>query len=143
MQRSERTIIALVLAGVLVLAIGGSALAGGKGGNRGTLTLVLMSEPTLAESTTSVEPHYGDEITFEVSTTATDQPFVNVRCYQGDAFVYDGWAGFYQGAWGGQTFTLSSGVWTGGEADCTARLVMWGSNGRERTLATMDFNVAA
>src|SRR3990172_8955465 len=144
MKTSGRTTIAFVMAAVLVLGIAGSALASGKGGGgRGTLTLVLMSEPTLAESTSSVEPHYGDDITFEVSTTATDQPFVNVRCYQGTAFVYDGWAGFYPGAWGGQTFPLSSMYWTGGEADCTARLVMWGSNGRERTLATMDFNVAA
>jgi hypothetical protein len=88
-------------------------------------------------------PHYGDQITFEVSTTATDHPYVNVRCYQGSAFVYDGWVGFFEGAWFGQTFTLSSSYWTGGEADCNARLVMWGKNGRQRTLASMDFHVEA
>ena len=147
MKTSGRTTIAFVMAAVLVLGIAGSAVAGGKGGGgRGTLSLVVLSDPALTvvtEPVTPVAPHYGDDITFEVSTTATDQPFVNVRCYQGDAFVYDGWAGFYQGAWGGQTFTLSSMYWTGGEADCTARLVMWGSNGRERTLSTMDFHVEA
>ena len=133
----------LLLVAALVLGATGSALAGGKGGgNRGSLTLVVLSNETLAGAA-STEPHYGDDITFEVSTTATDQPFVNVRCYQGLAFVYDGWAGFYPGAWGGQTFTLSSAYWSGGEASCTARLVMFGPNGRERTLTSMDFHVLA
>jgi len=148
MRTSDRASIAVAVAALLVVAIAGSALgAGGKGGgSRGSLTLVVLPSETVAASTdsgTSVMPRYGDEITFEVSTTSTDEPFVNVRCYQGDAFVYDGWAGFFAWAWGGQTFTLTSPKWQGGEADCTARLVMWARNGRERTLASMDFGVLA
>jgi hypothetical protein len=143
MRTSARTTITLVLIWALMLGAAGSALAGGNGGSKGTLKLIVLSDPPLTDSSTSAVPHYGDEITFEVSTTATDQPFVNVRCYQGDAFVYDGWAGFFEGARFGQTFTLSSTYWVGGEAGCNARLVMWGSNGRERTLATTSFYVEA
>jgi len=87
-------------------------------------------------------PNWGDEITFDVSTTA-DKPYVNVRCYQGTAFVYDAWVGYYAGAWFGQTFTLSSSYWLGGAADCTARLVTWSKNGREQTLNTLTVPVAA
>ena len=147
MRTSNRASIAVAVAALLVVAIAGSALAGGGkgGGSRGSLTLVVLPDETTAstDSGTSVVPHYGGEITFEVSTSATDHPYVNVRCYQGEAFVYDGWAGFFNGAWGGQTFTLSSMYWTGGAAECDARLVMFGNNGRERTLTSMSFHVDA
>ena len=133
---------ALLLVAVLVapaLAAGGNK--GGQGGS--TLTLVVLGDPTLAGSTAADPPHRGDAITFEVSTTATDQPFVNVQCHQGGAFVYDAWEGFYPAAWSDQIFTLSSNSWQSGAADCSARLVMWGRNGRQRTLTTMDFHVEA
>ena len=61
----------------------------------------------------------------------------------GDGIVYDGWAAFYDGAWFGRNFTLSSSYWQGGEADCTARLVTWSRNGREQPLATTGFRVDA
>jgi hypothetical protein len=88
----------------------------------------------------TVQPSYGSDITFNVTTTETDQPYVNVRCYQGTAFVYDGW-GFFAG--GAQpAFTLSSMYWTGGAADCTARLLYFDKQGRQRTLASLDFQVS-
>jgi hypothetical protein len=133
--------IVLVMATILAVVATGAALAasGGKGGGGGKsgsgLTLVPLN------STDGV-PHWGQDITFELSTSAAE-PSVNVRCYQGAAFAYDGWAAFWAGAWFGQTLTLSSQAWPGGEADCTARLVTFGSNGRERTLATMSFHVYA
>ena len=121
------------------LAAAGSAVAGGKGGKGGpNLRLVILSEPSATEGVA----HQGDEVTFRFSTTATEA-FVNLRCYQGQAFVFDGWAGFFPGAWFGQTFTLASTYWADGEADCTARLVSYGSHGRERTLGTMGFHVEA
>lgn len=126
---------------MLAVVVTGAALAapGGKGGgpNKSGSGLKLV----LLNSTDGV-PHWGQEITFELTTSAAE-PSVNVRCYQGDAFVYDGWAAFWAGAWFGQTFILSSQAWPGGDADCKARLVTFGSNGRERTLATMDFHVYA
>jgi len=141
MRRSARTTIMLVMVSTLLLAAAGSAVAGGKGAGKGggpNLRLVILSEPSATEGVA----HQGDEVTFRFSTTATE-PFVNLRCYQGQAFVFDGWAGFFPGAWFGQTFTLASTYWADGEADCTARLVSYGSNGRERTLGTMGFHVEA
>jgi len=87
-------------------------------------------------------PNVGEQVTFDI-TTAAAQPFVNVRCYQGDAFVYDAWAGFFDGAWFGQTFTLSSTYWQSGDADCRARLIKYGRNGREHVLAHLPFRVFA
>jgi len=121
---------------------GGSTSQGGKGGggNKGgggsssSLGLVLLNS-------SDGLPHHGQDVTFDVSTTATDNPYVNVRCYQGSAFVYDAWAGFYTGAWFGQTFTLDSLYWDGGAADCVARLVAWSKNGNEQTLTSLDFHV--
>ena len=95
----------------------------------------------MLDSTDQV-PNWAEDVTFDVTTNA-DQPFVNLRCAQGDALVYDGWAGFYPGAWFGQTFTLSSAYWSGGDADCNARLVKFGRNGRERVLAKLPFHVYA
>jgi hypothetical protein len=95
----------------------------------------------LLDSTDTV-PNWGEQVTFDVTSSAP-QPFVNVRCYQNEAFVYDAWAGFYDGAWFGQTFTLSSLTWTSGDADCKARLVKFGRNGRERVLAKLPFHVYA
>lgn len=132
---AEATLVTALIFGL----IAGSTLAA-KGGNaRGSdsssLALVLL------DSTDGVA-HHGQRVTFDVSSTA-DKPYVNVRCYQDGAFVYDAWAGFYAGAWFGQEFTLSSMSWVSGQADCTARLVVWGKNGRERTLGTLGFHVAA
>jgi len=117
------------------------AAKGGNGANKtsggrsaSTFSLVLLDS-------TDGAAHYGQDVTFNVSTSATDNPYVNVRCYQDGAFVYDAWAGFYDAAWFGQTFTLASSSWTSGAADCDARLVMWAKNGRERTLDEMTFHV--
>lgn len=140
MRGRTRLTIVLVMATMLaVLATGGALAAGGKAGGANksgsSLTLVLLN------STDGV-PHWGQQVTFELTTNAAE-PSVNVRCYQGDAFVYDSWAGFFDGAWFGQSFTLSSQSWQGGDADCKARLVTFGSNGRERTRATTSFHVYA
>ena len=142
-RRGRRFLGAATEAGLITLLmfglIAGTALAapGGKGGgtNGSSLGLVII------DSTDGVA-HHGGRVTFDVSTTATDKPYVNVRCYQQGVLVYDGWAGFFIGAWFGQEFTLASTMWSSGAADCEARLVMWGKNGRERTLMTMGFAVA-
>ncbi len=123
-----------LISALVVGLIAGTAFAA-RGG--GSLALVMV-----ADANANGVPNYTESVTFDVSSTA-DKPYVNVRCYQGTAFVYDAWAGFYAGAWFGQTFTLSSTYWTGGAADCVARLVTWSKNGRERTLATMGFAVGA
>jgi hypothetical protein len=128
---------ALVALLVVGLVAGTAFAAKGGNGNGGSLALVMVED-----ANANGLPNYTETVTFDVSSTA-DKPYVNVRCYQGTAFVYDAWAGYYEGAWFGQTFTLSSNSWTSGAADCTARLVTWSRNGRERTLATMGFVVDA
>lgn len=132
---------ALLITGLIFGLIAGTTLAakgGAGGGAKGSLSLVMV-EDTNANGL----PNYSDTVTFDVATTATDTPNVNVRCYVGDALAYDGWAGFYAWAWGSRTFTMSSSFWSGGAADCVARLVMFGKNGRERTLAQLPFHVDA
>ena len=123
----------------LALVIVPSALAGkgkpGGGTSSGSgLRLVLLDGAT--------EARYGGRVTFEFSTSA-EKPYVNLRCYQGTTHVYDAWVGYYAGAWFARDFTLSGAYWTGGEADCTARLVMFARNGAERTLSSLAFRVAA
>jgi hypothetical protein len=131
----------IVLVAALALA---PAARGGKpvepprgGGTSSSLTLVLLN------STDGI-PHWGQKVTFNVSTTATTKPLVKLQCFQGGVRVYTGSAGFYPGypwPWA-QTFTLASGAWTGGAASCTASLYYY--NGRRYiTLKTLSFSVAA
>jgi hypothetical protein len=124
---AEAGLITLLVFGL----IAGTTLAAKGGRDAGSLSLVVLAPPDV---------NYGEDVTFDVSTSASN-PYVNVRCYQGSAFVYDSWAGFYPGAWFGQTFTLSGPSWSAGAADCTARLVSFAKNGRERTLSSMQFGV--
>ena len=102
-----------------------------------SIVLVLLN----ATTTTAVSgPRYGDQVTFNVSTDETAYPYVNVKCYQDGVLVGEGWAGFFYGALGDQTFTLSSPRWSGGAADCTAWLTMY-SNGKWRQLTSTSFHV--
>ena len=137
MALAEASLIALMVVGL----IAGTAFAGktsrppSGGGSSMTWNMVTDADSSGALT-------HGDTITFVLSTSAT-KPYVNVRCYQGTDFVYDAWAGYYAGAWFEKTFTLSSSSWTGGAADCVARLVTWSKNGREQTQATMSVAVGS
>ena len=51
---------------------------------------------------------HNGRVTFNVSTTATDRPFVGLRCWQGTNFVYDGYVGYFPGAMFDPWFTLDS-----------------------------------
>jgi len=110
--------------------------SGGKGhvqSSNSSLSLVLLNS-------TDGLPHWGQQVTFTVSTTATAYPYVNLKCYQSGNLVAEGWAGFFQGALGDRTFGLYSPQWTGGAADCTAYLDM-DSNGKWQQLASTSFHV--
>ena len=104
------------------------------------MTLVLVSS-----SSTDGYVHHGDTITWKVSTTATAQPHVSVSCSQNGAVVYTTQTGYYAGypwPWT-QDMTMSSGAWTSGAADCSARLYSLSNNGSSTTLATSSFHVDA
>lgn len=87
-------------------------------------------------------PNWNDQVTFDVVTTATDQPWVRLDCYQGGAWVSTSSAGFFPAYPWPAIFTLESGGWMSGPADCTAALYMVTSNGRARTLSILSLSVA-
>ena len=136
-------IAAIVLLG-LVLVLAPAALAGkGGNGNRpsgggGTSSLRLVAlDPDDGGA------NYGEQVTFELSTTAS-QPQVSALCYQNGTLVYSASAGFWDGypwPWA-RNFTLQSNSWTGGAADCTATLEYWDGR-RFRSLASLSFHVLA
>jgi hypothetical protein len=118
---------------------GGGGKPGGGGGGTGTVSVVLLN------STDGV-PHYGQQVTFAVSTTATSYPYVTLKCYQGGSLVYQASKGIFPTSLG-QNFTLGpTPNWQGGDADCTATLENWDSyskNGSITALASTSFHVYA
>jgi hypothetical protein len=133
---------AAILASVFALTVAGTASAGNsKGGTTSTSTISLAT-PATAAATTAGWPKFGDLVRFNVATTATTSPFVNLNCYQGGTLVAQGWAGYFNGALGTGDFGLYSPMWTGGAANCTASLDMFTSKGW-KVLATTSFDVSA
>lgn len=133
---------ALVLVPTALAGKGGGKPGGGGGGTGtsggGTIALVLLNS-------TDGLPHYGQKVTFAVSTTATTQPWVVAKCYQNGTLVYQQANGIFSTSLG-QIFTLGpTPAWSGGAADCTAYLQDWTgySKGKIVTLATLNFHVYA
>jgi hypothetical protein len=135
----RRTTVTLAVAAVALFVAAGAALAG-KPSSSLSLVVLPLGAPAGSSTTGAAAASYGGQITFDVSTNETAQPYVNVRCYQGGVFVYDNWGSFANGSQ--PSFTLSSNYWTGGAAACTARLVSWDKQGRQQDLATTSFQVA-
>ncbi len=133
----KRLAILALIATFAFLTLGGDQALAARGGGKGTdgsLSLVLL------DSTDGL-PHYGQHVTFNVSTTATDSPYVNLKCYQDGAFVGEAWRGFFPGSLSGQTFTLGgSTLWQSGAADCTAYLDEYTRHGWLQ-LASTSFHV--
>jgi len=126
------------------LAFAGAAFAGKTSGSSsiaGPYLVAASSTGSQLTATSTSTPHYLDTITFSVSTTATNQPFVNLVCYQGGALALNSWDAYF-GPLSGQTFVLGSGMWAGGAADCTAYLGMDTSN-KYKVLASTSFHVDA
>ncbi|HET9287995.1 MAG TPA: hypothetical protein VFO26_10580 [Gaiella sp.] len=83
-------------------------------------------------------------MTFTVSTTATDRPYVSLNCYQNGVWVYSDSAGFFPDYPWSQNFTLATlSTWTSGTGDCTATLYTTKDGRRSTTLATLGFHVYA
>lgn len=120
-----------LIAGTTLAAKGGGAGKPSRGG--GTIALVVL------DGTDAVANHT-ERVAFEVSTTATDRPFVGVRCWQGTAFVLDGYTGYFPTYMFEPWVSLDSSYWTAGEpASCTARLFYYDRRGNQKVLATVDF----
>jgi len=124
------------------LATLGKPSGGGGGGKRGgggatttgggTIDLVLLNS-------TDGLPHVRQDVTFNVSTTATVAPFVTLRCYQNGTLVLKSSNGMFVTSLD-QIFTLASNSWLSGAADCDATLENWDSGGVV-ALASMSFHV--
>jgi hypothetical protein len=97
---------------------GGKHGGGGTTGGSGTITLAALVTDVNGNGT----PNWSDVITFNIATSATTQPWVHLTCAQSGTMVAQGWDGYFEGALGGRNFGLSSPSWSGGAADCTARL---------------------
>jgi hypothetical protein len=134
---------ALVLALVLVPAALAAKGHGG-GGSTGTGSgSSSITGPVMVTDTGSPGLSFGDMVTFNVSTSATSQPYVNVLCYQNGVLVMNSWNGFFDQALNPtRNFGLYSPSWQSGAADCTAWLDMSGRRGMTQ-LASTSFHVDA
>jgi hypothetical protein len=122
---AEGALISVLAVGLMAgtaLAAKPAAGAGGHhgGGTGGTGTIALA--PLVTDVNGNGTPNYGDVVTFNISTTATTQPWVNLVCSQNGVVVAQGWDGFFAGSISGTSFGLYSPQWTGGAADCVAYL---------------------
>lgn len=137
---TEASLLTLLVFGLMtgsaLAASGGGNGGGGKGGGKAsdaTITLyVLDGTDALANHT--------ERVAFNVSTSATDRPFVGVRCWQGTTWVLDAYTGYFPSYMFEPWVTLDSSYWTHGQvADCTARLFYFDKRGNQKVLATVDF----
>ena len=121
-------------------AKGGGKGGGKPGGTSGSSTLTLVMS---ADTNKDGLPNWGDTVTFNVSTTETTEPTVELLCSQSGVAVYGATAGFYDSyPWPWTKYmTLSSTAWQGGAAECTATLFPLGA--RSVVLATVKFNAGS
>jgi uncharacterized membrane protein YeaQ/YmgE (transglycosylase-associated protein family) len=135
----EGSLLAMIVVGLLA----GAAFASGGPTKSSTSTISMVVVGTSgATGAATVQATYGGTITFDVATTATAYPFVNLKCYQNGVLVAQGWAGFFAGALGDEMFGLYSPQWTSGAADCTANLDMK-VNTKWKVLASTSFHVSS
>jgi hypothetical protein len=126
--------------------VAGTAFAA-KGGNAGTKggasNGASLSGPVMVyDANGNGLPNYMDNITFTVSTTAS-QPQVGLRCYQGTTFVEDAYVAYFDSWLSPKYFQLGSSYWDPAlAASCTARLFYYNKRGVEQVQATLTFDVA-
>ncbi len=113
------------------------AAIGGKQSGSSSLSLMMVND-----NNRNGLPNYRDTITFNVITTQTDYPYVNVVCYQNSKLVYSASAGFYNSyPWPGtRNIPLYSPNWTSGGADCTATL--YNASQPKKPYVNLDFYVS-
>ena len=146
MQTRTALRIALGVVGVIALTLVPAAFAGkgggkpGGGGTTGGGTITLA--PLVYDANSNGLPNVKDTVMFYVSTTATTEPYVDLQCFQNGRLVAEGWRGYFDGALDTRNFTLFSGTWGSGAADCIAYLMKSTSRGMER-LASTSFHVDA
>lgn len=133
----EGALIATLVVGVMA----GTTFAAKPGGQ--TTTTTFTGPWMVYDANGNQSPNYMDSITFDVSTTATSQPQVGLRCYQGSTFVEDAYVSYFDSWLSPTYFTLGSSYWNPAlDASCTARLFYYDKRAREHVLGTLTFPVA-
>ena len=142
---AEGSLIALLVVGLMAGSVfaakggGGGKPSGGGTTSGGTLTGPVM----VADADVDGAVSHLDDISFNVSTSATAYPQVGLRCWQGTNWVYDAYVGYWATYQWDRFFRLESNYWNAGlAANCTARLFYNDSRGRQVVLSTLDFGVA-
>ncbi len=136
----------LIVGAMLVVSASSAAPSGGS-----SLQLVVLGQASVAGAAPSNQAHYGNQVTFNIKTSASE-PWVSVVCSQNGRNVYGQYWGFWSGysvdaitnamAAGG-VFTLGpTALWSSGAASCTAKLSTFSKTGRESVLSTLPFTVA-
>jgi hypothetical protein len=132
-------VLALALVPAALAAKGGGGPKGG-GGTSGSSSIKLA--PLVVDRNSDGLTNFLDVVTFNVSTTATTEPYVNLLCYQNGVLVLNGWQGYFDGALNSsRDFGLGSGAWQSGAADCTAYLVMYNTRHGWSRLTSTSFHV--
>jgi hypothetical protein len=145
MRRILTPLVALVAVAVAAALFAPGAANAARGGAKpgpgsGSGTVFALKVLTGGDQT----PNWGEQVTFDVQTTATQYPSVDLVCTRGGVTLLGATTGFYPGypwPWT-QVMTLSSQTWTSGGGDCTATLS--GPTGKRSSsvLATLSFPVA-
>ena len=137
---AQSSVIALLIVGMMAGSVfAGKGGGGGKPSGGGTVSGPVMVSDADGDGIVSS----GDDITFNVSTSATAYPQVGLRCWQGTTWVYDAYVGYWATYQWDRFFRLESNYWNGElAATCTARLFYNDSRGRQVVLATLNFGVA-
>src|SRR5256885_10202005 len=107
----------------MLVVVSANLPAAAKGGRQNASATGTNFALVVLDSTDGVA-HWGHQVTFTVSTTATTEPHVSLKCSQNGVLVYATQTGYYAGylwPWT-QVVTLSSVAWTGGSGHCVATL---------------------
>lgn len=137
---AEAGIIAII---VLTLIVAPALAAKGGNAKNSTSSIEVVTVSAGLTALEAAGPSQGGTVTFDVSTTATDRPYVLLNCYQAGTWVLAGQAGFWTDYAFGQNFILASTWWTAGAGNCTAQLGVLNADGtRFRELARTSFDVS-
>jgi hypothetical protein len=120
----------MLIALMVVVLLAGTAFAGkggshGKPGGGGTTSgggTIALATPLVVDRNGNGGPNWNDVVTFNIQTTATTQPWVNLVCSRNGTVIAQGWDGYFEGSLTSRDFGLASPQWTSGAADCTAYL---------------------
>ena len=129
----------IILTSVVVLA--GSiapALGQGKGKGKGhQAPSVGFTLGMVTDNNSDGLPNWGDQVTFAVSSTESDNPHVQLICSQNGEVVYGA-------SWPiTPVLTLRSQVWQGGAADCTATAYYITDGTKKVPIGSLTFSVSA